>query len=705
MLTPVVIDFETRLDSRLSLKKMSLRRYLAGTDVTAVAIKIGDEPATAFIGAAEVQSSLPLLASLFQSDQCVIVGHNLFGFDLRVAHYILGLDWPKHARCTLAMARAAWPNLFKSYSLDSIAKSLTGCPKKLEINLHEGLHSDEELREYVARDADAAYYIYQAALTRIPEQELHLLEATGRACQLSLKIDRNLGEQALDQFTKIVTEHAAQAAKGLLAENSQDYASVFGLDGTNIKSIKPHGVKALLAENFGFQTNSISLKKMNPEKLRQVPEVGAALRSLGKANAALSHQRRVGALMRDDVVDLNLSYFGSHTGRWTSTGSGKGVNFLNLPKHDKAVAKPIRQMLSVEGKLLVRGDFSALEYRMNGWLCKCKYITDLFANDLFADPYVEFGFAATGKRCGKKDPIRQVWKTCVLGLGFLMGVRTHSLNLARMLGNALAESIASGKPPSITLADLEQICRDNGWHAPRGKYYATLRTQLGLPDAVVAVAHHTHALFHNVHPEMKRLADWLMLACETVSRGGTVAPLYQHPDAPDPARLLLELDRGMVGPSIQLTCGPWTPTLRWSNLGVRQTPFGPALCCITTRGDRKITPNVTLENVTQTGGRNGVSQGLLGLMDIGWTHLLNIHDEILIACNPDVNELRHARNSLVAACGPGGQVSNLFDWACVIKPSDITVSRTLWDEEPDGICPDFWKRIDAGDKTVLDLLP
>jgi hypothetical protein len=86
-------------------------------------------------------------------------------------------------------------------------------------------------------------------------------------------------------------------------------------------------------------------------------------------------------------------------------------------------------------------------------------------------------------------------------------------------------------------------------------------------------------------------------------------------------------------------------------------------------------------------------------------HLLNIHDEILIAVDPTLDELRRAKIRLSMACGPQGVVSEAFDWACVIKPSEITVSRTLWDEEPDGICPDFWKRVEADDNSVLDLLP
>lgn len=1023
-------DFETFYSKTVSLSKMSLRRYLRSTHITATSWRIDDTPTQVQLGEPN-EATIKALTDAFANPDCIVIGHNAFAFDIRVAHYLLGIDWPVRARDTLGMARAAWPNLLKSYSLDNLSTVVVGCPKKLKIDLHAGKHTQLELEDYVARDVDACAHIYKAALPRLPAHELELLELTGRSCRMSLEVNRELGVKALDQFTQIVHENATQAAKDLHAEDTVDYARIFGLDGKTIKSVKPAGIKALLIENLGFQTNSISIKKANPEKLRQAPDAGAVLRSVGKANAALSHKRRVGALMQDDVVDLNLSYAGcfaagtpvltdrgwvaieqvttddwlwdgqewvqheglidkgvmltttvngvrltpdhqiltdrgmiptcqlkdsdsltlgpdsghglwsgnrfvvpppgscpvgvavdskkpwisviskgtcrkavarvgyrpgksrvttssltrhfartgrhgsavclngatirlplssptmadaasesmvfggnqflhscaglwtispdgigssrtpsrltdgtmteimppeicasshigstnktkpivsrsssrarksaalnlnadsvlsrtkrrcssgyakairslrfkvstepllavpvydltnagprhryqvagmivsnSHTYRWTSTGTGKGVNFLNLPKHDKAVAKPIREMLSVQNMLLVRGDESALEYRMNGWLCSCAYICDLFEKQIFADPYSEFGFAATGKRCGPKDPIRQVWKACVLGLGFLMGVRTHALNLARMLGAALAESVVTGKPPKITLADLEQICKENGWRYPGGKYYNSVKTTTGLSETILTVAHFTHQLFHSVHPEMKRFADWLMICCEAVSRGCTARDLddlYRHSAAPKKERLLLELDKGMHGPSLAVSCGPWSPTLRWSNLGVRDTPFGPAMCAITTRGDRKVTPNIVIENVTQAAGRNAVALGMLVLStDHGYHDQLNIHDELLLAIDHRVSEselctnLVRARDAMIEVCSPGGAVSNVFDWAAVIDPKKITVSATLWDSDPDDICPDFWKRIESHDYSVLDLLP
>jgi hypothetical protein len=704
---PVFIDFETYYTSKLTLKRMSLRRYLAATHVTAMTIRMGGVSVSA-VGDAEVQSLLPAARGLFESDEVVVVAHNN-PFDLRCAHYKLGLPWPKWSLCTLDLARAAWPNLFRSYSLDALGDVIQGMPKKIKIDLHPGKHTTEELRAYVEQDGVAADYLYHAALSRLPDVELALAAMTSESRQMSLALDAKKAQLAITLFTDVVTKAAKEVADQLGME-TVDYSAIFGMDMKTVRSVKPAAVKAMLMENLGFRTDTISIKKINPEKLRRDPKAGATLRALGKVNGTLSHTRRVSSLLLDDEVDLNLRYAGSHTYRWTSTGEGKGVNFLNLPKHDKAVAKPLRQIISVKDRMLVRGDASSLEYRMVGWWCRSKHVQQLFESNLFADPYIAFGHAATGQWCGPKDPVRQVWKTSVLGLGFLMRPRTHALNIAKMLATEVAAAQAEGRATKISLNDLEALCRTNNWHMPQTPYYKEFRTKSGLPEAVIAVAHHTHELFHQIHPEIPATGRWITAMLETVAASSNpeqaLAGMLKHRAAPNPDVVKFEIDHGMYGRSIKITCGPWVPTLRWSNLGVRRNVFGDiGLCVSTTRGDKFITENLSVENITQALGRNGMAHGLLKLWTDGWPAPLNVHDEGLIAVPPDCGTIVRARDAMAETFGPGGYVSKDFGWACVMEPKKITVSKTMWDADPDDICPDFWKRVEAGDQSVLDLCP
>lgn len=716
-MTPLVIDFEGTYTKSVNLRKLSLRRYLELADVTAMAFKLGDMPVVVCLGMAEIQQMLPVLAQCFQSDDVIVKAFN-DPFDLRLAHYKLGLPWPKHSSCVLDQSRGAWPNLFQSYGLDYLSKCIKGVPPKLDIDLHPGKHTDAELRAYVARDVEAAAVLDAITCARLPERELLLAQMTSQARQLSLAIDHTRGAKALDLFTKVIMDHAAAAAKGMDLRDQFDYASVFGLDGTKIRSVKPAGVKHMLMENLGFHASSISLKKLNPEQLRRAPVVGAALRDLGKVNSTLSHARRVNALLGNDVVDLNLRYAGSHTYRWTSTGEGRGINFLNLPKHDKAVAKPLRQMISVQGHVLVRGDAAALEYRMIGWWTECQHIVNMYLKDILASPYIEFGHEATGVRVSKKEPAYKVWKETVLGLSFLMRPRTHAVRLARLLATEAATAQALGTKPGITLDDMRDMCTKNGWRTPQTPYFKRMKTELGLDDAVLAVAAATHELFKQIHPEIYRKAQWLMQLFDLIARSSDVQraidTMYQSPSAPDKGKVLIEADPGMVGKSVKVTCGPWVPTLRWSDIGVHRTIYNDlALALMSTRGYKPITENLCVENITQAMGRNGIACGLLNLWDgspqgrCRWPYLLNVHDEGLIAVpEHDTAAMCHARNQMIETFKPNGYVANQgFEWACIMDPSKVTLSRTLWDEDPDDIAPLMWDRIAAGDKSVLDLLP
>lgn len=711
-MTKVRLDYECRFNSKLTLKKMSLRRYLRATDVTALSLKVADGPTIAFMGLDQIKTILPTLTELFQRDDVLVTAHNC-PFDLRTGHYKLGLPWPVNSLCTLDLARAAWPNLFQSYGLDYLSTTLQGMPPKLKIDLTEGKHTDAELYQYVMRDVDAHAKLLDYCFARLPNDELAAAARVAKSRELSMAIDHTRAAKCLDLFASVIVKHVEDAKKGLDLRDTAEFAQVFGLDGDKVKSIKAAGLKKHLAEHLSFRTDSISIKKINPEKLRLDPVAGAALRDISKINGTLSNQRRVSALMNDDEVDFNLRFAGSHTYRSTSTGEGKGINFLNLPKHDKTIAKPLRQIISIKDHLLVRGDAASLEYRMCGWWTDCLYTNKLFLNDIWSDAYIEFGHAATGVRCGPKDPVRQVWKTCVLGLTFLMRPRTHALALARMLANALAESVRDGKPPKITIDDMRQMCRTNNWHMPQTQYYRRMKTELGLDDAVIAVAHYTHELFNQIHPEFGEKAAWLMdlfdLVCRSSDPEKAIECMYKDKRAPLRRKLGIVFDPGMCGKSLAVCCGPWWPTLRWSDIGVRQTKYNDvALSIITQRGYWPVTQNLVIENVTQAMGRNAMSLGLGRVhYEGGWPYVLDVHDEGLIAVPTDLDiaALDTAREWLDETFKPNGFVAQKFDWACVMDPKKITVSKTLWDEDPGDFCPDLWDRIRAGDKSVLALLP
>lgn len=707
---PLIIDFETHMTKDISLSKMSLRRYLANSHVTWLSLKFGNT-ATSVASGTALHSLVPCLQEAFNHDDIVVVAHNS-AFDTRVARYLLGLPPPRHELCTVDLAHAAFPNQPGGYSLDSLGEAFDWMPKKLAINLHAGKHTHAEMVAYVARDADCCTALYQMCLTRLCDEELNLAEMTARSRQLSLDIDHTLGQAALDTFVQQVQDAAMRAAKRLDIENNLE--QVFGVNGANVKSVKPEALKALLAEQFGFETSTISKKKINVTKLAANPDAAATVEDVSITNRGLSHQRRISSMMDDAQVDLNLNYYGSHTGRWTSKSDGKGINFLNLPKHDKLVAPLLRGMISIAGnKLLVRGDAATLEYRINGWLTGCQHTLELYASDLFADAYCSYGELATGVRCAKGDPERGVWKTTVLGLGFLMGPRTHAMNLAKLLADEIALSKITGRPPGVTLDAFKAICQKNNWSMPQSPYYKRIRTQTGLDPVVIALAHHTHEAFHKIHPEFKLFAEWLGQTVRELATSRdpvyTLNHSYARRNAPDPCKVRLSVDDSIQGRSILVTCGPWPqPTIVWRDVGVRKDAFGNfGLCCVRegNRGYRQLSPNILIENVVQSAGRNAMAYGMLALRHDLYPYILNVHDEVLLAVPNTAASVAAARTALLDVYGPGGVVSKQWGWTCVMDPMEINVSRSLWEEDVLKIDPYFWTKLEMGDASVLTRIP
>lgn len=709
---PLVIDFETHLTRDISLSKMSLRRYIANTHVTWFAMALGNAPTSVFTGTS-LTPFLPDIRRAFEHDEVVVVAHNS-AFDVRVARYLLGLPFPRHELCTVDLAHAAFPNQPGGYRLENLGKSFDWMPEKREIDLHEGKHTDAEMAAYVASDVECCRALYDACLARIGDEELLLAELTTRSRQLSLDIDHAKGRKALDTFVQQVQDSAKRAADRM--EIGPDVSKVFGLDGNKIKSIKPHAVKELLAEQFGFETETISKKKINPTKLAQNTNAAATVEDISVANRGLSHQRRINSMLQDTQLDLNLNYFGSHTGRWTSKSDGKGINFLNLPKHDKLVAPLLRGMISVAGDtLLVRGDAATLEYRMNGWLTDCQHTTDLYGADIFADAYTSFGELATGQAVPKSQ--RPVWKTTVLGLGFLMGPRTHALNLAKLLADERARAEITGTTPNVTLDTFRDICKQNNWAMPQSPYYKRVRSQTGLDATVIALAHHTHDVFHKIHPEFKLFAEWMGATVRELATSrdpiDTLNRAYARRNAPSPAKVRLKVDDDLQGRSVRVMCGPWyQPTLTWRDIGVRKDAFGNfGLCCVKegNRGYRQLTPNILIENVVQAAGRNAMAEGMLHMYDPngvhGYQHILNVHDEVLLAVPDRYIDVLYARDNLLTVYGPGGIVSKKWDWTCVMNPDEINVSRSLWEEDVLDIDPQFWDKLKEGDDSVLTRIP
>ncbi len=592
------IDFETAYTATVSLRKMTLRQYLAETRVLGMALAVdGDQPI--YYSAGELPAQMEFLGRVATDPQWVVVAHNA-AFDLRVWRDLCGLPWPQTAYCSLELACAAFPCQPGGYSLKNLARTLNlGVGEKLEIDLQAATRGglDERLAAYCCRDTELCRAVFNLAWPRLCDQEREIARMCMDVRELHFEIRPDAVQQAFDDFRTIANTAAKEAVEALGDSDG------FGFEESgDVRSVKPQSFKDLLRENLGFSTESISFKKINPEKLRANAEAAKALKAAETANKALSHKRRVKVFTGASRIDVELGYYRAHTGRFSSPQPGcKGINLHNLAKRNKAVAKAIRSIFRFpDGLCAVRADLANVEYRHEGLLTGCEHTIKLFdpraGGDLLADPYLGFGNMATGKIWTRNDPIRQVFKAAVLGLGYLMSFARFIEELLKALADPTF---------GVSVADLEKVVAEQKWGAPNTAYFKGAVTRTRAPLSVAIVAWHMRELFHRMHPEFERLARWLEhtvgSAYGSLDGAAAIERAYTQANAPDRSLINLQWAGDTYGPgtkSIRVVCGHWyQPTVTWRDLQMRETDYGVQLCCLhQTRGFRPLTKNVMIEN-------------------------------------------------------------------------------------------------------------
>jgi hypothetical protein len=671
----IYYDFENRYNAKtLTLKKMTLRQYLAKAPAVSLSYaEDDDEPRFIMPDMPEWLDAIARLRKAATEGEDM-VAHNA-AYDSRVCKYgwtedhgPLDIGYPLKSWCSMEAAMAAWPNQPGGYGLDNLAKSL-GLPGKIEIDLEHATR--EELRVYNCRDVVLCREIWKRACERISPQEFEIGQVCNRWRELVLRIDPARRDAALAAFNTLVDENS-DAAIDLLGG-----PEAFGLtDEGKVKSVSPAKIKAAIQELWGLNLETITVKKLAPGVLAANPGAALALDKVSKTNKALSHLRRVSALAGVEEVDAELGWARAHTFRFSAPSVGRGINGHNLPKSDKTIAKPIRSMIRLpEDLAFVRGDAANVEYRINCWLTDCRYGIDLFTADPLADPYAEFGKAATSVLCDPDDPIRQIWKEAVLGLGFLMSPQTFASTLMKALA----------RPGSkVTLKHIEDIVEKNHWHTHLDQRLRVYGKKLLLPLPVLQCAQEVHHLFHDVHPEFVRFADWLEKCVKHAA--SAVNPdmdsLFRLRGAPDRRKLDLFVDDGLEGRSLRVRCGLWTPTVCWRDLRVREVHPGEfALSSVQagSKGARAITRNIVIENVVQSCARNALCSAKLELGRRGYPYIGSIHDELLMVVDRTKTSIQQARKDLLEVCGPGNKLG--YDWAFLLKPAEIACSESMWSEK------------------------
>jgi hypothetical protein len=402
-------------------------------------------------------------------------------------------------------------------------------------------------------------------------------------------------------------------------------------------------------------------------------------------------------------------------------GAGPRERFLangglvfNCPKHDVQIAKPVRRCFKApEGMVLVRGDLANVEYRLEGWLTQCRTVEAMFADSVFADPYCQAWKAMTGLIITKTDPTRQVAKQAVLGLGFCMSPTGY----AKVLLKVIASKV-------VTMRDLEIIVDSNGWGLPPDNHFQRIIRTLGCAPVIATTAYHIHRVFNSAHPEFSQTAAWLVKVmgyiaeCPCGVLGWDLAQerinmMYESPLAPDRNRIGLHIDRYPFEgkPTVRVCCGIWPETVCWREPCLRYVgrPGEGRKLMLTVRKSnglfKPFTPQLAIENVTQASARNALCMGLEQLDRLGYRDVIHIHDEVFLIVPRKREAVLAARDALLTTFGPNHKLP--YGWAVLVKPKEITVTESLWEEESD-VDPkvgDRWGKIERNDPDCLEDLP
>jgi hypothetical protein len=287
--------------------------------------------------------------------------------------------------------------------------------------------------------------------------------------------------------------------------------------------------------------------------------------------------------------------------------------------------------------------------------------------------------------------LRQLFKSAVLGLGYMMGLKTWMTNLLMVVAKKDA-----------TIEDFEKLAAEKRWNS-MSRWAKGIVKKLGCHPIIGIIGEHVHELFHQRHPEFARFGRWLESSVSRLSYAhdpdAVLDELYNNPGAPSRGLLEMRVDRTLGGSSVRASTG-WPASVCWRDLAVRETLRGPCLTSVLAghKPPRAITPNILIENVVQHFARNALVKGQLELEDMGHPIQLSIHDEAFILAEDNPESILAARKDMLKVFGLGGSVG--YGWAILVNPESITVSRSLWDDE-DWCKKTFWPRLEQGDESVI----
>lgn len=433
MVRIVTIDFETYYEKgkdAYTLKNMSTAEYIHDPrfKIIGVAAQLnGGSPKWFSSDKHEDVRDFLLTTFGIDKDKTIVVAHNAM-FDGAILEWVLSIK-PWKYFCTMMGSRPYITPHTGRMSLASVTKYLELGEKGTEVDNAAGKYrrnfNDGDLLRYAAyccTDVELSYKIFKWIATRMPKEEIRLLDITiKKFTRPKLRLDPALIQTALAceiASKATVLKEAGLTDAGQLKSNPQ-FAELLANHGVcPPMKISPTTGK----ETFAFAKTDPEFKKLLTCGLPIIEKlVAARLKWKSPINETrLKRFSGVAQATKERYLAVPLLYYGAHPGRFS------GMDMLNLQNLGRGSALR-RAIIAPRGYRIVAGDLSQIEARITAALAgqadlleRFRFYDAIEKGD--RDVYCEFGDKIYNRTITKANfDERFVAKTAVLQLGYQAG--------------------------------------------------------------------------------------------------------------------------------------------------------------------------------------------------------------------------------------------------------------------------------------------
>ena len=326
----VTIDFETRYNKKLSLKKLTTTEYIWHDDffVFGVGIKIEDGP-TKWVPYQEIDAAFAEI----DWDRTNLIAHNCrFEAAILAWHY---QREPVFYSCTMSMAKAQ--RHYESASLAAVARRTfpndPSMRKGDELVMAEGMDFLDETTEqaiagYCIQDVELCHAIYERQIFDYPVAEQALIDLTIRMfadprLALDTTILNSVLEAEINKKAQVLEDLGVSSTQ--LASNNQ-FAELLESKGVTVPmKTSPRTGK----QTYAFSKTDLGFQKLMDNPVA-APFVEGRLTIKSTQNQTRAERLlRIAEFTENAELPVPLNYYGAHTGRFS--GADK-VNLQNFPR-------------------------------------------------------------------------------------------------------------------------------------------------------------------------------------------------------------------------------------------------------------------------------------------------------------------------------------------------------------------------------------